>query len=432
MQGFDGATPRRSKSPRMGELVDLVEWPEGDYEYYRPIGPVYSVCQYWFRIGTPRKPQGVSIPKDCLDHDGATDKMVGDECPFRASGKGRESKKYYINVISRSEQEGRKYPPLQNVRREKHLGYEAYWGKAGDSRKTPVRVLEIPDSQISRLQSMKKMNKVKHPRTGEMVMFDISDERFGCDIGILFDPTKQGPAKYDIQKGERTPITREERNYLMYRLDLMKPMSLSDAKQEMADLASKLVDDPKKTGDKAAAPRGGRGRNVADDELMEGSTGRLSEEDFENDDRGASRDRGRGGRDDARGRVGDDDAGYDGGYADDAGSDDLDRDFADEHRGGDRDRGGGRERAQDREDTSRRAPRETRARSDQDDYGRRESRSTRDRDDQDDDYRSGSDHSDADDYGDQYDSPGRSSDRDRAYRTDERSARSGGNSRVRR
>jgi hypothetical protein len=279
MKGFDDATPR-AKSKRMNDFADMVEWPEGDYKSYRMIGPIYSVCNIWFNIATQRKPEGQAIPKQCLDHDGETDKMTSDACPFRNSGKGRESKSYYVNVIDREEQEGRKYKPITDRKREKHLDHVAYWGKAGDSRKTPVRLLEIPDSQIDKLVGFKKLNKVKK-KDGTAVAMDISDSRFGCDINLLFDPSKKGPARYDVQKGDRTPITEEEEGYLLYRPDMLKPMSLEAAKREMSDLNTKIVEKDKP---KVAGKTGKGRREDADDPMMDDDTVSMKEDDLEDDD----------------------------------------------------------------------------------------------------------------------------------------------------
>lgn len=284
MQGFASATGRRTKRPRISDFADMVAWPEGDYEQYRPFGPVFSECLIWFRLVTERYPNGTPVPMPCLDHDGYTDTMVSDTCPFRAHPLGREARNYFVNVIDRNLQQDRAYRPL-DIAIEEHLGFRAKWVKAGDSRRTPVRLLMIPDSKIDVVQGMMKLNKV------DGVPTEITDLRNGCDLSLVYDKNKQGPARYDIQKGDRTPITPEERAYGMYRADLCPRMRLEEAKREMEDLAPKIVDDRKKKDDRGGAARGGGPRRPPDDPLMEGSSVRLGEGDLdmEQDDRGSRR-----------------------------------------------------------------------------------------------------------------------------------------------
>ena len=282
MQGFANATGRRSKRPRISDFADMVAWPEGDYEQYRPFGPVFSECLIWFSIVTERHPNGVPVPMPCLDHDGYTDTMVTEKCPFRSHPLGREARNYFVNVIDRNLQADREYRPL-DLPIEEHLGFKAKWVKAGDSRRTPVRLLMIPDSKIDVVQKMSSLNKVH----GEAV--DITDLRAGCNVGLLFDKNKKGPAKYDIQKGDRTPITREERAYGMYRADLCPRMRLEEAKREMDELAPKVVDQRRKDKDEKSVA-GGNQRRVPDDPLMENSSVRLGEEDLDlEQDRGGNR-----------------------------------------------------------------------------------------------------------------------------------------------
>jgi hypothetical protein len=250
MKGFSGANPsRRGKSERMENLVDMAEWPKGDFKTYRMVGPIYAVCNIWFTIATKTKPNGQSIPKMCLDLDGATDKFVSEDCPYRKSGLGRESKRYYVNVIDRDEQVDSRgklqdFPPPRGLQMETHLGWKAYWAKKGDTRKTPCRILEIPDSCVATLNQMSKLNRAKD-KSGQTKSFDLDDNQYGCDISIMIDESKKGAAKYVINKGERTPITLEERKYMFYRPDLLKSERLEEAKREMKDLEGKIIEDEK-------------------------------------------------------------------------------------------------------------------------------------------------------------------------------------------
>ena len=291
MKGFAGATPSRGKSQRMGDVAETIEWPKnGEYLDVRMLGPVYSIANFWFTIATQQRPapKGVAIPKMCLDHDGESDKYVSDVCPYRKSGLGRESKEYWVNVIVRdlqNDERGRpkRFPTKHDFPAERHLGHKAYWGKKGDARKTPVRLLRIPDSQVAKLVSLGKLNK---KRTSEGVeTYELSDPAYGCDIAILEsnDPKAKGAAKFDIQKKDRTPLTEEERRYIIFRPDLLKPERLEQAKAEMENLRGKIIE---RSGDKDSSKSRTRSesREDADDELID-----VDDEDLRGSRRGKSR-----------------------------------------------------------------------------------------------------------------------------------------------
>ena len=398
MRGFGDATASRGNRERMSDLVPIHPWPEGDYDALRMVGPVFSVEQIWFKIPTRAKPNGQSIPKQCLDHDGETDKHVTDICPYFKSGLGRPGKKYYVNVIVRSlQQDSRGRPldfPVSRTAIETRLGYKAYWGKKGDERKTPVRVLEVPDGQVEKLKSLRKLNRGK-TADGVATVFELSDPKMGCDINIMFDSTKKGAACYDIQKGDRTPLTREERSYIIFPLDLLKPDRLEEAKREMKDLEAKVITEDARSGSRDD-DRGSRGKDArhddrrssrrgqdSDDPLLEDDTTDIDYGDLDGDlggeDRAPSRGRDRtparaptrGGRGAARDDLDDDsyldedlDASLDEDL--DTGLDDLDEDRAPAR---------GRERSRERERD--RAPARTPVRSSREDRGRDDRRSNR-------------------------------------------------------
>ena len=277
MLGFSGAVPSRgSKSLRMSDVVDVIEWPkDGNYLDVRMIGPVYSIKNVWFNIATEQHPapKGTRIPKMCIDWDGENGVDGGDFCPYRLSGLGGDGVEYWVNVIVRDLQNDddgniRKFPVKHEFPVETHLGYKAFWGKKGDSRKTPIRLLRIPDSQVDKLKNLVKSNKDR--ATGKN--YELSDEKFGCDIGILENPNAKGAARFDIQKRDRTPITPEERRYLVYRPNLLKPDTLEAAKAEIANLRPKIItkgaDAPRSPARGGAARPSARSRE-ADDELIE-------------------------------------------------------------------------------------------------------------------------------------------------------------------
>ena len=246
MQGF-GEAKFRKKSIRLSDLAPTLDWPVGEYEHIRLIGPISAYCNIWFTILTAKNPKQ-AIPKLCLDLDPETDEFTTEICPYRKSGKGREGKYYVVNCIVRSLQEDADgnvldFPKATIPITEQH-GYKAYWGTKADAKRTPVRLVEMTENAAEKLLNIKKLNFVKGPDGKQF--YEVSDPKFGCDIQIMMDPNKKGAAKVDVQKGNRTPITPEERRYIIFPTDLMKPDRLEEAKREMADLMTKIVEDEKK------------------------------------------------------------------------------------------------------------------------------------------------------------------------------------------
>lgn len=406
MRGFGEANFKKS-SVRIEDLVPVIPWPEGDYEQIRLFGPVFAYCNIWFTIATKRKPDGQSIPKLCLDLDGETDEFTTDICPYRASGKGRPNKWYAVNCIVRSLQEdsnGRtlRFPKPRLEITSRH-GWKAYWGTKSDAKNTPVRVVIISENAAEKLVNMKKLNRVK--ASDGTKYYELSDQKYGCDIQIMLDPNKQGAAKVDIQKGDRTPITPEERAYIMFPLDLLKPDRLEEAKREMADLEDKIIarKDDKKDGGKGSKRKGDdgkparRGRDEDDvdpdeDDVAEFSDGDL-DEDLDADIDMEDRPRRGGKQNKRRARDEDDDLDADSddeGYDDDgdgdsedgdADDDDLDADLDDGDAGEDEEderparRGSGRDNRGSGRNDSRRAG------SSRDSRDRGRDRDTRGRDD---------------------------------------------------
>jgi hypothetical protein len=296
MKGVGDAKPR-GKRVGMSDLIPVMDWPEGEPIRGRLIGPMYSLLNIWFKVKATR-PGGkdvVSFSKLCLDHNPETGELDGDNCPYLKSGLGNASQEFWSNFIVRDRQEDsngkvRKFPTPKGEPTTKG-GYKAYWGTKEDANRTPVRAIQIPESKIAELQAMMKTNRVK--TENGVKVFEPNDIKYGFDIEIMIDKAKKGPSKYIIVKADRTPLTPEERRYIIFPLDLVKPDSLSVAKQEMKDIATRVVDDKgkpvsnkRRDDDEDEHPRRGKGRDkdIDDEELDDEDQVDLSDEDLDEED----------------------------------------------------------------------------------------------------------------------------------------------------
>lgn len=217
---------------------------------FRPVGPVIAYEYYWFDIIT-KAGERKSIPKLCIDLDPYTDTYVSDVCPYRASGKGRQGRFYLVNGIWRKAQDempAKLKPPLAEEAKLRKVigempgypdGWVSYQKTPGSDTFTPVRVFIISASSAVDIARMADDNVVKG------VTYDASDIDYGFDISYTHNPKGSGTGKNIYQKGEQTPLSDEEMDYLVYKLDVLALPSQADAEHEWRDLEKKLDPNPR-------------------------------------------------------------------------------------------------------------------------------------------------------------------------------------------
>lgn len=213
---------------REDTLVDIYRYPSGKAVVLRLFGPVMSVGKYWvstkkrdgkkgqFAIGCSSwdPMQGTRDPnKDDPWRD--YEQKEYDEGIPRDEHKVRFSVEYFCNAIIRSIQER---PPRDMPEPTAEEAKTHFKDKDSDSW-TPVRVVRLPLSVLDKVQKYKAMNVVRSKKTGRTATFDLTHEKFGCDITIMFDDKAAGAMMYTVNKDARTPLTEEEMNYLVWDLD---------------------------------------------------------------------------------------------------------------------------------------------------------------------------------------------------------------------
>lgn len=213
---------------REDTLVDIYRYPSGKAVVLRLFGPVMSVGKYWvstkkrdgkkgqFAIGCSSwdPMQGTRDPnKDDPWRD--YEQKEYDEGIPRDEHKVRFSVEYFCNAIIRSIQER---PPRDMPEPTAEEAKTHFKDKDSDSW-TPVRVVRLPLSVLDKVQKYKAMNVVRSKKTGRTATFDLTHEKFGCDITIMYDDKAAGAMMYTVNKDARTPLTEEEMNYLVWDLD---------------------------------------------------------------------------------------------------------------------------------------------------------------------------------------------------------------------
>jgi hypothetical protein len=224
------------------DLTELFQFPPNEWIKVRLLGPATSFADTWIKIKT-KSGKIVPLQKLTLDHNPETDQYDKNICPYRAEGLPFR-KTYLANAIIRSiqENEPRKKIPLQEAeqKRRKVLPwdeYRAHLKTLGSKSWTPIRVLRIPQGLAGKLKSLVDLNKHQGKK------YELTDPDYGIDLSIMFDAKAKGFGDYQIQKEECTKLSNDEKNYLHYRLDIMKPESLKDAREQWNRLKEQVVEE---------------------------------------------------------------------------------------------------------------------------------------------------------------------------------------------
>ena len=232
------AKPKIGKdSTRIEDLLDMQQFPKKKWLQVRILPrDILPVKMHWINIIAGKDRREVNIPKVCVAFDPATEAdKKGKACPYCELAGKRDQQFYLVNVIVRSLQEDKPSKAAKATKEEKASGY-----KDKDSESwTPVRVLRVTGSLMQKLQELGELNKVKNKKTGKAEAFDVTDEKYGIDVNIKFDPDKSGTDMYSVQGGDRTPLTEEEQAYLCYELseeilDKIGRETPAEAKKEVA------------------------------------------------------------------------------------------------------------------------------------------------------------------------------------------------------
>lgn len=240
-RGFGDANVNSdTKPPRIDELVELLK-PTSDFLQIRLVGDVFSYATHWIQIQTSKGE--FKIPKVPLNFDPYTDSFDETiEDPYQdLPNRETTSKRYFVNAIVRDIQDSEPRKKEKPSKSERKTGLMD--GKASKTW-TPVRVLSVPSGVAKQLQKIITMN--KHKIKGKVVNCELSDPEYGCDIFIAFDPDAPGATKWSVQKGDHSPLTEDEKSYLLWNLDFtetaMKKESLEKARQEAKALLAKAGD----------------------------------------------------------------------------------------------------------------------------------------------------------------------------------------------
>lgn len=237
--------------------IDLVEWykfkgPKDNVEFnhVRLVGPINSAAQHWVKV-IKQDGKETKFPMDCAGYNPDTELTNIEKCPACRANIS-QNKFYFQNAIIRT---------LQEDKPARAKGIEDYPNEAtkeyreiGDKHWSPVRVVRIPSSCAVQLRDIVKLN--KHKIDGKIENMDISNVEYGCDLFIKYDKDESPSSMYNVQKGDTTPLTEEEKEYKLFNItDIVK----FDIKKSEKDLI--------RLGYLKGNAQGSSARNSSEDEL---------------------------------------------------------------------------------------------------------------------------------------------------------------------
>ncbi|AXG66949.1 single strand DNA binding protein [Dickeya phage vB_DsoM_JA29] len=233
-RGFDAVSDNSSRDnlreSDLWEIYPLAKKAAGQWTTLRILSLDFlPIKKHWVRIMAGKeKSKLVKIPVMCVNFDPDNkEPLRGMKCPWCALEHGDDKSgapaqydfKWYVQAISRDEQESKPRKLPKHTSQEKKTGKK---DKDSDSW-TPVVVVPITNSLANKIKQLGERNfhKVKDKKTGKKVekAFPINDKKYGCDVEIKYDAKAAAANKYTVERGKHRPITEEEEEYLTWNFD---------------------------------------------------------------------------------------------------------------------------------------------------------------------------------------------------------------------
>lgn len=221
---LDGAKGNsRSDKVKITDLINLYKFPEKKWVTGRLYGDIHSYATGWVR-GKNKEGKAIKFPVNMPSYDPETQQFDSTKYDpwyeIYESEKGVErddqtvqvGRKFYGNWLSRSQQRQKPSTISKPTAAERKSGFK---DKDSDTW-TPWVPYALPPGVITKIQELKGLNVVESRKTGSSKTYSVAHEKFGCDIRIYFDSSKAPGDQYQVQLGDRTPLTEEELAFLRW------------------------------------------------------------------------------------------------------------------------------------------------------------------------------------------------------------------------
>ncbi len=195
------------------EMKDIREIAKGEYKAIRLVGYVEPFMRFWVpteanKAWDPYKTKAKMYPSICVDFDSASEEFTGNECLYR------KAHYKFIDDTSGDEKWDRLKPTknfliffIDRERQEERTGI-ALKKKCLESKKfSDIQCATVPTAFAKAVQKAIELYEQKTKKKN----CDPTNPDGGFDLFFQFDKDAKAEAKYNIQLGDASPLTKEEK-----------------------------------------------------------------------------------------------------------------------------------------------------------------------------------------------------------------------------
>ena len=205
---------------KLDEIVNFHKF-EKDWSIIRLIGGNLELQQMWIDILPKDGDTVISVGRRVED--------VEDNPYLELPNSKRPQIAYFNNAILRGKKYKDKHKPSKAEVKAGHLIVEENTG-------SPVVVVRFPSGVATKVKEI-----------AEMGDYDISDENEGVDLHVRCDRKAPPALMYSVQRGDKSPLSKREKEFLLWPLDQVEPwMSKDEVKDDVERLRKQCPPDDKK------------------------------------------------------------------------------------------------------------------------------------------------------------------------------------------
>ncbi|QBQ74622.1 hypothetical protein BcepSauron_242 [Burkholderia phage BcepSauron] len=310
---FDNINTNGNKRDKVKvtDVVTLFKFPEKKWVTLRLYGDIHSYATAWVKTKT-KDGKSTKFPIDLPSYDPTTQTFDSTKYDpwYEFSQQERDNnverddqmiqvgRKFYMNALLRHLQKQQPSTKIRPTSTEKETGFK---DKDSDTW-TPWQVLALSPGLIGKIRELKGLNTVTSKKTGATKTYNVSDEKFGRDIRILYDSTKSPGDQYQVVPGDsRTPMTEEELSFLRWDTSALasEPPSDEETKKEFESWAKrngiklksgKRRDEEDIDEDEDESPKKGKSKKTTTSKKKQVEEDDEDDEDLDGDDDGLDED----------------------------------------------------------------------------------------------------------------------------------------------
>ena len=208
---------------KITDLITPFVFPERKWVQLRPYGPIHSYSTYWIKV---KKKDGkfTKFPMDSPSYDPNTQQFDSTkEDPWYGLWQAEKdvprddqhvqiSRRWWVNMLFMQALKQAPRRPPKPTAKERKSGFKDKESETW----TPWVPVGLPKGAVEKIKELKGTNTVESSKTGNTTAYPVSHEKYGCVLLIKYDPDKSPAEQYQVQKGDRRPLSEEELAFLRW------------------------------------------------------------------------------------------------------------------------------------------------------------------------------------------------------------------------